>query len=438
MTYCQAVDWLYGLQFHGIKLGLENMRSLCTAMKIDLGSRRIRGLATEQLPIDTAGLNRQSSADQVAPVFIHVAGTNGKGSVCAMLAAICRDAGVRCGLYTSPHLVTFRERIRLDDAMISEADVAEGLTTIRQLVHSWDHPPTFFEVTTALALEWFQDQRAQVVVLETGLGGRLDATNVVTPALSVLTPIAIDHQQILGETLVQIAAEKCGIIKPGIPVVSARQEEDAAQVILATARRLRSPCDWVTEPWAKSMGLLGEHQRWNAALAVLAIRAIAAEHQLFTIPSEIIQLALASVKWPGRFQIANDRIVLDGAHNPAGADALVNTWRAEYGSSRATIILGMMRDKDVSAVVSKLAPIAARVFTVAVDNARAFPPHELADELRRAAPGLPVMDFSSLPFALKAALRKKERILIAGSLFVVGAALVELGLAHEAGERSNQ
>jgi dihydrofolate synthase/folylpolyglutamate synthase len=214
VTYREAVEWLYSLQLYGIKLGLENMQRLCAALQIYLGPQPAeRSKAAGDSP-KISGLNRRFGAGEQAPVFIHVAGTNGKGSVCAMLDAICRRGGVRCGLYTSPHLVTFRERIRLDGEMIPAADVAAGLSRIRELVAAWDNPPTFFEVTTALALEWFQDQHAHVVILETGLGGRLDATNVVTPAVSVLTPIGLDHQQILGESLVQIAAEKCGIIKP--------------------------------------------------------------------------------------------------------------------------------------------------------------------------------------------------------------------------------
>jgi dihydrofolate synthase/folylpolyglutamate synthase len=299
VTYREAVDWLYGLQLYGIKLGLENMRRLCAALEVYLGPPLPERFGSEESAARIQGFNRRSSDRDGAPVFIHVAGTNGKGSVCAMLDAICRRSGIRCGLYTSPHLVTFRERIQLDGAMIPEEDVAAGLTRIHDLVKRWDQPPTFFEVTTALALEWFQDQHAHVVILETGLGGRLDATNVVTPAVSVLTPIGLDHQQVLGKTLTEIATEKCGIIKPGVPVVSAPQEADAAAVIMATADRLESDCDWVTEPWPEQVGLPGEHQRWNAWLAVLALDAAAASHQFLSVRLNLIVEALASVKWPG-------------------------------------------------------------------------------------------------------------------------------------------
>ena len=432
MTYREAVEWLYGLQLHGIKLGLENMRQLCASLEIHLGpSRNERG--------DFApALQNGRIPEHAGPVYIHVAGTNGKGSVCAMLDAICREAGIRSGLYTSPHLVTFRERMRVDGEMIGETDVAAGLTRIRDLVAAWDHPPTFFEVTTALALDWFQDQHAHVVVLETGLGGRLDATNVVTPAVSVLTTIGLDHQEILGNTLVEIASEKCGIIKHGVPVVSAPQDADAAAVVLAKARQNNAPCRIVEEPWPEEVALPGEHQRWNAAVAVEALDAAAVAYPFLQVTTQNVAAALETVNWPGRFHRAKDRVVLDGAHNPAGARALLTTWQREYGADKATLILGMMRDKDISSVIAILQPLAARIFTVAVENARALPAQELAAAVDRTAPGAVVQDFASLSAALRQAHLHAERILVAGSLFLVGAALVELGLAKPEGEQSLQ
>jgi dihydrofolate synthase/folylpolyglutamate synthase len=211
MNYGEALGWLYGLQVHGIQLGLETIRQICDSLSIEtVSSDRCR--------------------------FIHVAGTNGKGSVCALVEAICSASRLRTGLYTSPHLVTFRERIRLGPLQIPEDHVAEWLTRIRNLIATWEHTPTFFEVTTALALGWFQQQRAEVVVLETGMGGRLDATNVVTPAVSVLTPIGLDHTQHLGVTLAAIGEEKAGIIKPRVPVVSAPQPPEVEAVFHAAAR----------------------------------------------------------------------------------------------------------------------------------------------------------------------------------------------------------
>ncbi|HYY13777.1 MAG TPA: Mur ligase family protein, partial [Chthoniobacterales bacterium] len=185
MNYKEALTWLYSLQRFGIKLGLENIRRLIAALTIDVGDARI----------------------------IHVAGTNGKGSVCAMIDAIYRAAKYRTGLFTSPHLVTFRERIRVNGEMVPEEGVADGLTNIRDLVSTWDPHPTFFEVTTALALKYFAGRNVDICILETGLGGRLDATNAVQADVAVITPIDLDHQKWLGDSLRQIATEKAGIIK---------------------------------------------------------------------------------------------------------------------------------------------------------------------------------------------------------------------------------
>ena len=410
MTYDEAVGWLYSTQLFGIKLGLENMRALCAALDLNLDSGR--------------------------PIFLHVAGTNGKGSVCAMLDSILRAAGRRVGLYTSPHLVTFRERIRLDGEMISETEAAAGLTRIREVVEGWEQAPTFFEIATALALDWFEEQRAQMVVLETGLGGRLDATNVVTPAVSVLTSIGLDHEKFLGATVAEIAAEKAGIIKRGVPVVSAPQEPAVRAVIEAAAAGCGSSCVFVEEPLQSSpVGLAGSHQRCNAALVRAALVAAGAA---FEVAGADIEAGLARVVWPGRFQRVGGRTVLDGAHNPAAAQRLAETWREEFGDARATLVLGVMRDKDVRGVCAALAPIAARVFAVRVDNPRSCSAEELGAVMRTVAPNVECAGFQKLPAALAAAERQPERVLIAGSLFLVGEAFVALGLADPQRESSVQ
>jgi len=413
VTYREAVRWLYGQQLHGIRLGLGTMQRLCAALHIPL------------------------SPPAGAPVFLHVAGTNGKGSVCAMLDAMLRAARVRTGLYTSPHLVTFRERIRLDGEMISERDVADGLSFIRGSTRGWDQQPTFFEIVTALALRWFADRQAQVVVLETGLGGRLDATNVVTPAVSVLTPIGFDHQHHLGDTLAAIAAEKAGIIKPGVPVVSAPQPPEADEVFANTARARGCDLVRVRERWKTSpVSLCGEHQLWNAALAAMALEALASTSAGIEIPPAAIAGGLARVSWPGRFQRVGGRVVLDGAHNPAAARQLAAAWRAEFGSDPATLVLGMMRDKDLHAVCAELVPLADRVIAVPVDNARSCRPEELIAIVRTIDPVIPVVPCGSTREALAHA--EGARALVAGSLFLVGEALVALGLAEGEMERSEQ
>src|SRR5205085_12270695 len=204
----------YSRQRFGIKLGLENIQRLLDECCSGVGKPG-RCFAS------VTGVKRPASAS--TPKVIHVAGTNGKGSVCAMIDSICRAQGYRTGLFISPHLVTFRERIRVNGEMISEEAVADGLTTIRHLLAGWDPHPTFFEIITALALKHFRDANIDIAILETGLGGRLDATNAVQSDVSVITPIGIDHEEWLGHTLREIAGEKAGIIKPGVPVVSASQ-----------------------------------------------------------------------------------------------------------------------------------------------------------------------------------------------------------------------
>ncbi len=410
MTYREAVAWLYGQQLHGIRLGLETMERLC------------------------AGLHIPLSPAEGAPVFLHVAGTNGKGSVCAMLDAILRAGGVRTGLYTSPHLVTFRERIRLDGEMISERDVADGLSVVCELIEAWEPRPTFFEIVTALALRWLAEQRAQVVVLETGLGGKLDATNVVTPGVSVLTPIGFDHQTYLGDTLAAIAGEKAGIIKPEVPVVSAPQSGEVEVVFRTTAAAQGCELTFVAGSLADArVGLSGSHQARNAALALAALDAAR-----IPVPAAAIAAGLATVEWPGRFQRVGARIVLDGAHNPAAAAALARTWREVFGERKATLILGVMRDKDVRGVCAALAPIAARVLAVRVDNARSCTAEELAAIASAAIAGASIEPAACLGAALTVAEAHPEPILIAGSLFLVGEALVALGLAGSEAERSEQ
>jgi dihydrofolate synthase/folylpolyglutamate synthase len=410
MTYREALDWLYGLQVHGIKLGLENMTRLCEALEIETRSSERRR-------------------------FIHVAGTNGKGSVCAMLAAICVAMRKRTALYTSPHLVSFRERIRLGKNLIPGEHAVEGIEKIRGAIDRWEHSPTFFEVTTALALSWFQRQRAEIVILETGMGGRLDATNVVTPSVSVLTPIGLDHTQYLGGTLAEVAAEKAGIIKSGVPVISAPQLPEAEHVISETARRVGARLTFVKQSFEAGapIALAGSHQRWNAAVAFAALIQAG-----FRPAPQAVRDALASVDWPGRFQRVNDRLVIDGAHNPPAAARLAVTWREEFGDEKTTLILGMLADKDAAGFADALLPIISRIICVPVRSPRARPAADLVQVIREMEPSLPITVCDSLGAALTAEEQGSGRILVAGSLFLVGEALVHLGLADGAQEWSSQ
>ena len=394
MNYREALAWLYGLQRFGIKLGLENIQRLIAELHVDLGRARV----------------------------IHVAGTNGKGSVCAMIDSILRARQYRTGLFTSPHLVTFRERIRVNGEMISEDAVANGLATIRDLVRDWDPHPTFFEVTAALGLKYFSEAKIDVAILETGLGGRLDATNAVQSDVSVITSIALDHQQWLGQSLREIATEKAGIIKPKIPVVSASQASDAEKVIRSRAAECEAPLELVNDSYQKTpVGLSGEYQKQNAALAILAIRSAKVD-----IDDSSIESGLASIDWPARFERWNNRFVIDGAHNPAAARVLAQTWHESFGDQRASLILAILSDKDLRGICEALAPIASFVLLPKIRSERATPPDKLAKILSANTPSLPYSATQSIADALDQARAKPNPILLTGSLHFAGEALAYL------------
>jgi dihydrofolate synthase/folylpolyglutamate synthase len=395
VTYPEALAWLYGTQRFGIKLGLENVQRLLREL-------------------DLPGKNQR---------IIHVAGTNGKGSVCAMIDSICRAAGYRTGLFTSPHLITYRERIRVKGEMIEPEEVARGLCGIRELVKTWDPHPTFFEITTALALDHFKKSDCELIVLETGLGGRLDATNALTPVVSVITPIGYDHEKWLGNTLEAIAGEKAGIIKPKVRVVSAQQEPAAEKVIRSRAAECEAPVEFVAAvyDWRAKLALAGKHQRENAALAISALRAAD-----MTIENEALARGLASVEWPARFQRWDDRTIIDGAHNPAGARILAETWQAEFGPERATVVLAVLQEKNVTEICRALAPIASRFILPKIRSERAFEPNQLLLHILPTKPMLQYAISPTLAAALEFALAYPERILITGSLHFAGEALATL------------
>jgi len=404
VKYTEALAWLYSLQRFGIKLGLENIRRLIAELDVHL----------------------------VKASVIHVAGTNGKGSVCAMIDSICRAQKYRTGLFISPHLVTFRERICIDGEMISENEVAGGLTNIRKLVADWEPHPTFFEIATALALKYFTEAKTNIVILETGLGGRLDATNAVQSNVAVITPIALDHEQWLGDSLEKIANEKAGIIKAQTPVVSGPQLPEAERVIRGRATECEAPLQFVTETYDKSpIALRGEHQKLNAAIAIAAIKALKLDRlkrsslagQGIDIDSAIGR-GLATVDWPGRFQCWDKRTVIDGAHNPAAARILTQSWRETFGTERATFILAILADKDLRGICEALAPIADLVLLPKIRSERAADPSELAKVLVDL--GCKSETFSSFADALGKARARSAPILITGSLHFAGEALAHL------------
>jgi dihydrofolate synthase / folylpolyglutamate synthase len=413
ITYKEALAWLYSLQRFGIKLGLENIRRLIDELDIDSSNAHV----------------------------IHVAGTNGKGSVCAMIDSICRAQKYRTGLFTSPHLVTFRERIRLNGEMISENEVAAGLTKIQALVAAWDPHPTFFEITTALALKHFADAKTcpersrgvDTLILETGLGGRLDATNAVQSNVAVLTQVALDHEKWLGDSIEKIASEKAGIIKPKTPVISAPQPLAAAKVIRARAVECKAPLQIVDHPYTQSpIALRGEYQKLNAAIAIAAIRALKLDRlkrsslpeQKAEVDDAVIARGLANVEWPARFQCWDKRTVIDGAHNPAAAKVLVQAWHEVFDDQRATLILAVLSDKDLREICQALAPISDSILLPKIRTERAASPLELQKIFVDLGHTAEIT--TSFGEAFTEARKWSAPILIIGSLHFAGEALAHL------------
>ena len=418
MTYPEAIQFLYSLRWFGAKFGLANTRKLAAL----------------------------AGNPQARLRFIHVAGTNGKGSTCAMLESIYRAAGLRVGLFTSPHLVAFGERIQVNRQLIPEADISRWVAEMQPLLRQFpaEEHPTFFEVVTVMALSYFAARECDLVIWETGLGGRLDATNIVTPLASLITNIQYDHQQYLGETLASIAAEKAGIVKPGVPVITSTNAPAAIQVIAQAAREHRASLTLVTEVDTRhrpldtiQLPLLGQHQRMNAAVALAAVRTLA---QQIPVAEAAMQEGLSRVHWPGRLQLAQlpsgQRVLLDGAHNVNGAEMLAAALKEYFPGVRPTLVLGILRDKDWVHMCDILAPLSGRVLLVPVHSERTAEPHGLADACHRANQSASVTEHPSLAAALTAA-SGDDFVVIAGSLYLIGEAmeLLHLSAVKGANER---
>ncbi len=380
---------------------------------------------------------------------IHIAGTKGKGSVAAICASALTAAGLRTGLYTSPHLLEFTERIQVDRLAISKAAFAALVEEMQPFVGKFAGITTF-EVATALAFLFFSRQAVDVAVIEVGLGGRLDATNVVTPLVSVISSLSYDHTQLLGETLAEIAAEKGGIIKSGIPVISAPQPSDALAVITALAQEYRAPLsvvesrserflDWwyhLEESTVNGqrfsagrvglpgesyfLPLLGEHQAINGTVALAALQKI--KYALPSLSDEAIRQGMATVTWPGRFQIIGERptLVVDGAHNVDSVRRLRQTLQDYYPGRRIILILGVAIGKDLEGIVRTLSPVADELILTAAKHARSIPVHKLmqivgTDQGARTSESVADALAQSLEMA-----DHDDVICAAGSLFLVG------------------
>ena len=416
--------YLFGLERFGIKFGLDNIRTIVD----DLGR------------------------PDLAFRSIHIAGTNGKGSVTAMVDAGLRAAGIRSGRYTSPHLVDLTERFAIDGRPVSRETlvgvVAELRDRIGRLVSvgRLPAPPTFFEVTTAVALELFRRAGIAVAVLEVGLGGRLDATNVITPVTSAITSIAFDHEKYLGRTLAAIAGEKAGIIKPGVPVVVGPMETEAATTIERIANAQGAPLvaawngvtvDRLTQPPGAptrirlrtaardygevALSLRGAHQISNAVVAVRLLEGL--EDRGVLVPAPAIVDGLARVSWPGRLEHRRlsdgHEVILDAAHNPAGAATLA-AYLQETWPDKPPLVFAVMADKDVVAMFETLLPAVSTLVITRSSNARSADPESLARTATNVAPGVRVVIEPVRRDALAAAWRLSPRIVVAGSIFLLG------------------
>jgi dihydrofolate synthase / folylpolyglutamate synthase len=400
MNYPDSVQFLYALgnEIKSAKLGLERIRAVLEALGNPERAYRV----------------------------VHVAGTNGKGSTCAMIEAGLRAAGVRTGLFTSPHLIEPTERIQIDGIPVSTADFERAFNIVHETAEKLDLDchPTYFETVTAMAFWLFREKKIETAVIEVGLGGRLDSTNVVRPILTVITPIDFDHEAYLGHTIEAIASEKAGILKPGIPAVFAPQRPEAAKVLDARAAELHVPVTraedfeirdlHIDARGSRFSGIVcplgGEHQVENAIAAVLALRALG-------VSTDGIQDA----RWPGRIEHVspNPDIILDGAHNPAGARALARYLKRFYGTRRIWLVYGAMRDKAIEEVAGILFPIATELVLTAPGTPRALRPEALAEFAGRGHIE-PTVD-AAIDYARTHA-ADEDVIVITGSLFVVGEA----------------
>jgi dihydrofolate synthase/folylpolyglutamate synthase len=402
--------YVFRLEQFGIKFGLDSIR----AMLARLGS------------------------PQQAYRSIHIAGTNGKGSVTAMVDTVLRQAGHRSARYTSPHLVDLSERFVVDGRPVSADEMRRSAGDVRDVIEAMvaegtlSAKPTFFEATTAMAFDLFRNARVEFAVIEVGLGGRLDSTNVIEPVVTAITSIDFDHQQYLGNSLAAIAAEKAGIIKAGVPVVVGDMAPEAYDVIARVARERSAELIRSSESQRDygpiRLGLRGEHQAANARVALRVLETL--ERAGVKIGSDAIRDGLANVTWPGRLDHRRlpdgHEVVLDAAHNPAGARALASYVRS-LGGPKPTLVFGAMRDKDVDGMLTVLLPEVGRVVVTKPSNQRSADPEELASRIRKIAPSLEVSVVASPHDAVAVATRSSPLTVVAGSIFLLGDIIHEIG-----------
>jgi dihydrofolate synthase/folylpolyglutamate synthase len=405
LTADDPLAFLFSLERLGMKFGLENITTLCAAL----------------------------GDPQRAFSSVIVAGTNGKGSVTAMVERGLRAAGHRSGRYTSPHLTRLEERFVIDGREVETETLRNAVGVVEQTVHRLlddgrlEGPPTFFEVATAAAFLLFRNAQVDVAVLEVGLGGRLDSTNVVAPIAAAITSIDFDHQAQLGTTLEAIAREKAGVIKPGIPVVCGPLPAEAETVIRAVCDSLDAKFIEMsgrdlesTALKGRDLSLKGAHQRDNGAVAVGLLREL--DVLGWRVPDAAVRSALTEVEWPGRLeevQYGRTRVLLDAAHNTAGARALA-TFLRDNGWTHAVLVFGAMRDKDATAMLTELAPVFDTIVCTTAQTPRAAPAGDLAAAVVSLAPRRRVEVVESPTDALHRACTLADRVVVAGSIFLIG------------------
>ncbi|MBR5514851.1 MAG: bifunctional folylpolyglutamate synthase/dihydrofolate synthase [Clostridia bacterium] len=407
MTYNEALEYIHSVCWMGSRPGLERITELCSLM----------GNVQDKLK------------------YIHIAGTNGKGSLCSMLTEICKEEGLRVGTFTSPYVFRFNERMAVNGEPISDTELAKITEKIKPLAESMKDKPTEFELITGAALLWFYEKNCDIVILEAGMGGRLDSTNVIkTPVLSVITSISLDHTSFLGDTEEKIAYEKAGIIKEGVPCIYGKMKESCAEVIKERANELGSAvqgCDYGKlsniylsadgasfdfEGFEKrfKLNLAGGYQPYNAALAISCANTLG-------FSKESIYKGLKAAKWRARFEILSKDpyVIYDGGHNPDGVDACVKTVK-ELFEGKINILSGVMADKDYHLITELLKPVAHKAFCVTPNNPRALASSDYAKAFEKA--GIPALAFDDMSAALKAAYNasknEKRPLLAMGSLYM--------------------
>lgn len=409
----------------GVRLGLQRVEALLEAM----------------------------GSPHAAMPSLHVAGTNGKGSVCMMLDGCLRAAGRHTGLYTSPHIQQLNERFRIDGRPISDARLDALLVEIDRRAREWAHARgearddgglTVFEAETLAAFLWFAQQELDVAVLEVGLGGRLDATNVVTPEVTCVVSVGLDHTDRLGDTIAAIAAEKAGILKPGVPMVVGPLPKDALSAVRVMAKERGCPLivagtDFRVEGSPEdfsyrsarlslsglSCGLSGAHQVQNAGVALAMLERWSERRPELAVDEAALRAGLKSAQNPGRFEWLAEDLLIDGAHNVDGARALASALAALPRDRPRTLLLGASKDKDVRAIAAALRPMIDRVFTTSCAHPRAMMPGEVAERL--VGLGVPVLPAGPIEDALPMAREGRGLVIVAGSLFLAGAARDLLG-----------